>query len=474
MNDLQPLEGRRLLAVTAAVDGGVLRVSGDNEANLIEFERRDDRLAVLADGEEVGEFDATRLARVEVDAGGGDDRVILGRRIGLAARVDAGAGDDTVGGGDRGDLIYGGAGDDLLDGNAGVDTIYGDAGDDLIYTGPTEVTRKYEVVDDGGFDQVLGDSEYLIEPDVVWGGGGDDTAEVAGWAVLTSGVETTNVRRDAERLVPDPLLAFDADDVPAAEFVQRPRGLFPEVETLVGELVRVDSEPTGPFGVPPYAFEWQIGLAGGDFVEEVEATYDAGRVSATVVQTDAGFDRPEDRVARATLPDEFGRGGGLLVGLDYRLDALGGLAGPPPVVRGLFTPFEVEPIVGVDGTFAGGFDTSLRGDSVDLFEEDDTLFARFTYTFGNSGAGLDIVGVTARPAAGGIDYLVEIEPFQGSGGADVINTRVYTVELGPLPDGGEVVTAYVVTPGGVEAGRTAVVFAVPPGDADAVEDGDAA
>ena len=293
------LEPRRLLAVFASVVDDVLFVGGDREADLIEFERRGDRVAVFGDGEEVGEFDATRLQRVVVDAGGGDDTVILGRRLGVAAHVLAGDGDDTVGGGDRGDLIDGGPGDDLLDGNHGTDTIYGGGGDDRIFTGPTEVAA------------VAGDAQFFDEtlPDVVWGGGGADRAAIGGHAVLVSGVEDLDVRGDAERYLTAGPSGFGISQ--DREYVVRAPAAN-GFETLVGELRRDG-------GVGGYAFEWTLDAGGrAADVGPVLLGYESGRAVGSFEfrgeSAPADPSAPAVRTSVVAMPDRFADAGGGLAG----------------------------------------------------------------------------------------------------------------------------------------------------------------
>ena len=470
MNDLQPLEGRRLLAVTAAVDDGVLRVTGDDDANLIEFERRDDRLAVLADGEEIGEFDATGLTRVEVDAGGGDDRVILGRRIGLAARVDAGAGDDTVGGGDRGDLIYGGAGDDLLDGNAGVDTIYGNAGDDLIYTGPTEVAERDDVIVSRLEPNMQLRQSPVIDPDVVWGGEGEDTAAVSGWAVLVSGVEEVDVRRDRERVFP-PTNVLRVPEATGPFFrvpeVRRPEVVFPTLREAVGELVETDNGG--------HAFEWRLDVGGSaPFVEPIVAEYAFGRVSATLTQVEIGDDSAEPvRVVRTELPDGFAdAGGGLAVELEYDFASFGQPRAAMPVVRGTFAPFDSEPPVGPSGGYDRDADEEVTDSPlVRVYRAGDRLRARVDVVTDDGSIRPVLEDLEDGPDSFGRRYFaaLDVRPVVDANAADG-PVRTINIDLGELPGEDEVVTVVVGMPDGIEAEYRFVTSLIPnelPGEPEA-------
>ncbi|WP_174410380.1 tandem-95 repeat protein, partial [Desulfovibrio psychrotolerans] len=70
-----------------------------------------------------------------VDAGDGNDTIILTGGGYKSALLEGGAGNDTIYGGDLADILDGGSGDDLLFGGAGNDTIYGGTGNDTITGG---------------------------------------------------------------------------------------------------------------------------------------------------------------------------------------------------------------------------------------------------------------------------------------------------------------------------------------------------
>jgi Ca2+-binding RTX toxin-like protein len=77
---------------------------------------------------------AQGLANFAVDAGDGDDVVIIDN-LALPAAVVGGPGDDRIEGGDGGDLLVGLSGNDLLTGRSGPDNLRGGPGDDILAGG---------------------------------------------------------------------------------------------------------------------------------------------------------------------------------------------------------------------------------------------------------------------------------------------------------------------------------------------------
>lgn len=155
---IENLETRRLYAVTAAVNGGVLTVTGDDGCNLVDVrlsgadtlvvrtataiettdesgDTTDDDSAAGCAGHRGGDFGTvtstnfdisdSSITRIVVNAGGGDDRVSIARTVTLPT---------TINGGDGNDELSGGGGADTIDGSAGdiayVDTT-GDTADDV-------------------------------------------------------------------------------------------------------------------------------------------------------------------------------------------------------------------------------------------------------------------------------------------------------------------------------------------------------
>lgn len=103
---------------------------------------------------------APAIAGFEVNAGGGDDRVVIGRSVPVPVTLRGGPGDDRLFGGDADDKLVGGAGDDVLVGRGGDDRLYGGTGNDrLIGAAGDDVLRggrgRDRYFPGGGEDRVV-------------------------------------------------------------------------------------------------------------------------------------------------------------------------------------------------------------------------------------------------------------------------------------------------------------------------------
>ncbi len=181
--DYHTLEGRRLLAVTASLNGGELTLRGDASGNVVNVLQSGSQLQITGDTEFT--FDASAVSRVTFFGGDGDDQFINQTSIetvasgqngndrltafGLARLLGnngddilvGGATDDTLLGGDGDDQIFGGDGDDFIVGSDGEDQLFGDGGDDRIMGGFGDDTIRGgdgedDVVGFHGDDNILG------------------------------------------------------------------------------------------------------------------------------------------------------------------------------------------------------------------------------------------------------------------------------------------------------------------------------
>ncbi|MGN6254580.1 MAG: hypothetical protein ACTHO8_06315 [Solirubrobacterales bacterium] len=78
---------------------------------------------------------APAIAGFEVNAGGGNDKIILASDIPIPATIRGGPGDDKLVGGNVSDKILGGSGNDVLFGRRGDDWLLGGPGDDRLIGG---------------------------------------------------------------------------------------------------------------------------------------------------------------------------------------------------------------------------------------------------------------------------------------------------------------------------------------------------
>jgi Ca2+-binding RTX toxin-like protein len=131
-------------ASTASIQGDTLTVTGDDGRDGIELQRdtpsgTDLRVLVTdlaTDGVKLHKtFPIASFSKIQVNAGGGDDRVAIDEGNGvftdtIPTTVNGGDGDDTLVGGTGAETLNGDAGNDLIDPNRGNDTANGGPGDD--------------------------------------------------------------------------------------------------------------------------------------------------------------------------------------------------------------------------------------------------------------------------------------------------------------------------------------------------------
>jgi hypothetical protein len=159
---LELLEGRLLMA--ANLTDGLLTVSGTAWDDQILVRAKASSIFVTLNGQTTA-FARGAVARVNVFAADGDNRVIL-RRVDAPALLVGGAGRDTlVGGtgpdtlvgGNARDWLYGGEGDDAFEGGAGFDRFIGGAGTDAASVGHD---RRNSI--EAPFDPSLGFKPFIV------------------------------------------------------------------------------------------------------------------------------------------------------------------------------------------------------------------------------------------------------------------------------------------------------------------------
>jgi Ca2+-binding RTX toxin-like protein len=101
---------------------------------------------------------------IEINAGGGDDQIIIGPGITLPTTLIGGDGNDTIEGGAENDQMFGDLGDssgvagnDVLMGNGGRDILYGGDGNDTLSGG----NKNDTLIGEAGSDSLIGGAGTL-------------------------------------------------------------------------------------------------------------------------------------------------------------------------------------------------------------------------------------------------------------------------------------------------------------------------
>jgi Ca2+-binding RTX toxin-like protein len=92
--------------------------------------------------------EAMAIGGFEVNAGGGDDSIVVAAAVPVPVTLRGGPGNDRLVGGLGSDKLVGGPGDDILIGNVGKDLLYGGPGNDRLIGGPDYDVLRGEAGDD--------------------------------------------------------------------------------------------------------------------------------------------------------------------------------------------------------------------------------------------------------------------------------------------------------------------------------------
>jgi Ca2+-binding RTX toxin-like protein len=138
---LENLESRRLLNGVTLTPDGLLDIHGSSKAETMLFDQIGDQMRVRIN-DAVRYFQYDQVKAINVDAAGGDDKVVIGIRN-VPVTLLGGNGNDTLSGGNGDDLISGGAGDDKLRGRGGDDRLIGGEGADDIAGGAGRDVADY-------------------------------------------------------------------------------------------------------------------------------------------------------------------------------------------------------------------------------------------------------------------------------------------------------------------------------------------
>jgi Ca2+-binding RTX toxin-like protein len=139
-----------LASYNAQVQGGVLRIVGNNDSDKLALVADPGNNRVLVDVGEDGTtdfaFSGATFSSIDVEAGGGDDTVDVTNGIAGFGHltINGGDGNDTLNGGDGDDTINGGNGNDTIDGNRGNDVLLGGGGNDTFVWDPGDGSDTIE------------------------------------------------------------------------------------------------------------------------------------------------------------------------------------------------------------------------------------------------------------------------------------------------------------------------------------------
>jgi Ca2+-binding RTX toxin-like protein len=143
-SNLTEILERRLLLDAVLESGGILRVTGTAEADLIGVAVKGTTPKVrVTIGDGIWRFDPASVTSIQIDLKEGNDHLAIGRLIGGvyvlgglgADLIFGGGGNDTLVSGGGKDTVFGGPGDDRIDGGPTADRLFGEDGADRIYGG---------------------------------------------------------------------------------------------------------------------------------------------------------------------------------------------------------------------------------------------------------------------------------------------------------------------------------------------------
>ncbi len=154
---------------------GVLMVAGTEGRDTIVVQSVRGGIRVLMGGQRFGPFEDVEA--IVVDAGAGNDTVVIAGNIRLDAELIGGEGNDTLIGAKGNDFLSGDAGNDTLIGNNGDDSLSGGEGNDVLIGG----SGDDQVSGDEGHDELHGNAGHDalvggLGNDLLFGGGGRDLA----------------------------------------------------------------------------------------------------------------------------------------------------------------------------------------------------------------------------------------------------------------------------------------------------------
>jgi Ca2+-binding RTX toxin-like protein len=123
---IEALETRRLYS-TSSLSSGVLTIDGTSGVDTVYVSQAVGQVLVY-DGKNSNFYDVSKVKKVRIDTGAGDDTIYVGLVDNIPTTIKGGSGNDDINAGDENDLIDGGDGSDDIDGLGGNDYIAGGGG----------------------------------------------------------------------------------------------------------------------------------------------------------------------------------------------------------------------------------------------------------------------------------------------------------------------------------------------------------
>ncbi|HSI37198.1 MAG TPA: FG-GAP-like repeat-containing protein [Tepidisphaeraceae bacterium] len=144
--DLVAIDGKTVSLATAPLvfvtADRTLIITGSRRADVITVAASGTQVVIVRNGQT---FTArsSRVRRIEVILGIGDDKLTIDASVFAPAYVSAGANNDTITGGSGNDTLQGDNGNDVLAGGAGSDILQGGKNDDLLFGGAESTDSLY-------------------------------------------------------------------------------------------------------------------------------------------------------------------------------------------------------------------------------------------------------------------------------------------------------------------------------------------
>lgn len=176
-------------------DDGTWTIEGTDLGETFQVYEKDGVITVTRDGEFWQETSGT-VTKIIINAGGGNDTVLVDSGFSIPVKVNGGTGNDSIRGGNAADelngedgndmligqggndTLRGGKGRDMLFGGAGKDYLYGDAGEDALIAGATKWEQNPQIMNLFASEWNRSDKTYTQRVNNLVNGGGYNTTFV--------------------------------------------------------------------------------------------------------------------------------------------------------------------------------------------------------------------------------------------------------------------------------------------------------